>query len=436
MGGLWGNVYRNYQHNPLLREGIKIPISHDELVKFLSFDNLKDLSIEALFTLHFRHSDVTPGQQMSPAGFSLNINNWLEMSRDEINIKTIKAYDTIINTFSLENLGDHLFNKPFTIEFLLDRGKGIDFNFIEQYSHLGISENKITFIPNHPYGLKNAISSLITYLYFFPDTFYVIKQGGSNFMFGDIFNIHSPEYVADSGYSDIIEGAFMWSGDGSTNGLNRENYNNLITAFSGNYNDRDVHYLLGFDNADIVGLLLSSFQTMFREQVDAHIFIRDLRIGSSNNLLGDFPFRLKDAYFKESLIQELISQGIIDSEIGLSGVTENRGIQSPKYNEPSRIIWVDERDFQHILDGHTDDLKDIFKLLSDDPHTIGNSLFQAITEYPIVKTDYSNYPGSRTYTYRIRRDGDTNYLHIVIDGDGHIVTIFTTHYIIGEGTFV
>jgi len=176
---------------------------------------------------------------------------------------------------------------------------------------------------------------------------------------------------------------------------------------------------------------------MFRQSLHENIFIRDLRIKISNTLnFGDLPFRLKDDYFKASLIAELISQGIIENEVGLTGVTENRGIQSPKYNEPSRIIWVDEKDFQHILDGHTDDLKDIFKILSDDPHIIGNALFQAITEYPIVKTDYSNYPCSRYYIYKIRRSGDTNYLHIVIDGDGHIVTTFTTHYIILEGTFV
>lgn len=292
---------------------------------------------------------------------------------------------------------------------------------------------RFTFMPNNPRSLRNAIASMITYLYAFPDTFAVIKQGYKNFLFADIYNIHTVEYVSESDYSPTLGGAFMWSENGDNNGLTEENYDNLITEYSNNFNDRDIRYLLGFDNGDIVSLILSNFQTIFNEHVDGNIDITDLRGRTSG--FGDFPFRLKDDYFKASLIAELISQGIIENEVGLTGVTENRGIQSPKYNEPSRIIWVDERDFQHILDGHTDDLMDIFKI-SDDPHTIGNTLFQAINEYPIVKTDYSNYPGSRDYIYKIRRDGETNYLHLVIDGDGHIVTTFTTDHIILEGTFV
>lgn len=112
---------------------------------------------------------------MLPRGYSQDINQWWEVNREEIGLKAVKAYSTIINTFSLENLGERLFSRPFTIEFLIDRGAGIDSYFIKRFSSFGISENKITFTPSDSANLKNAISSLITYLYFFPDTFYVIK---------------------------------------------------------------------------------------------------------------------------------------------------------------------------------------------------------------------------------------------------------------------
>jgi len=95
-------------------------------------------------------------------------------------------------------------------------------------------------------------------------------------LFDDIYNIHTPEYVAESDYSGTVGGTFMWDQNGEV-GLTRENYDNLIVEYSNNFNDRDIRFLLGFSNEDIVSLILSKFQTMFNEQVDQHINIIDLR---------------------------------------------------------------------------------------------------------------------------------------------------------------
>lgn len=119
---------------------------------------------------------------------------------------------------------------------------------------------------------------MITYLYSFPDTFAVIKLGNKNFLFADIFNIHAPEYVSETDVSDNIGSVFLWSADGGV-GLTREKYDSYMVAYSDNFNDRDVRYLLGFQNKDIVSRILSKFQTMFREQKDKGISLTDLRTG-------------------------------------------------------------------------------------------------------------------------------------------------------------
>ena len=63
-------------------------------------------------------------------------------------------------------------------------------------------------------------------------------------------------------------------------------------------------------------------------------------------------------------------------------------------------------------------------------------MFKAIKRFPVVKTEIANYPESKVYIYEIRRSGDVNYLHLVIDGDGHIVTAYSTDFLNNKGTFV
>jgi len=267
---------RHYIGSELFEQGLRIPITYDELVKFLSFDNLGDLSTDALFTIGFQYR-ASGEDQMSPRGYSLDINQFWGINKEEISVKAAKTFNTIINTFTQQNLGTELYNKEFSIKLLVDRGKGVSKSpFTTRYKRYGITEYIISFTPNDPRSLKNAIASMITYLYAFPDTFTVIKQGFRNFLFADIYNIHTPEYVAESDYSGTVGGTFMWDQNGEV-GLTRENYDNLIVEYSNNFNDRDIRFLLGFSNEDIVSLILSKFQTMFNEQVDQHINIIDLR---------------------------------------------------------------------------------------------------------------------------------------------------------------
>lgn len=277
-----GAASRTYDGNALFDQGIRIPITYNELVEFLSFDNLGDLSTETLFTLLFQYSpraELKEFNYMSPKGYSLDINQFWGMNKEEISAKTVNAYITIINTFSKENLGKELYKKEFTIKLFTDRGAGINPNdaFQNRFASFGISEHIITFIPGDSNSLRNAIASMITYLYSFPDTFAVIKQVYKNFLFADIHNIHTTEYIKESDYPEKLGGSFMWSENGDNNGLTKENYDNLVAAYSGIFNDRDIRYLLGFSNKDIVGLILSKFQTLFREQIDDNIEITDLR---------------------------------------------------------------------------------------------------------------------------------------------------------------
>lgn len=432
-----GNIYGG---NTLLEQGLKIAISYDELVKILSFDNLGDLSTETLFTLLFHHASYgTNTGYMSPTGYSLDFDQFWGMNNEKISVKSVKAYNTIINTFSEENLGNVLYEKKFTIKLLVDRGAGINRkrSIVNRFGKFGLSRSEITFTPNNPISLHNAIASMITYLYAFPDTFYVIKQGYKNFMFGDIFNIHTSEYVSESDYADTVGGTFMWSGDGSTNGLTSENYDNLIAAYSDNFNDRDIRYLLGFDNEDIVGLILDNFQTMFRQKLHEDIFIKDLRL--SEFMFGDMPFQLNN-YYDTELIKELIQQGIIyPSETEkLVAIARNRGIPDKdnpgSFIEDPRTIWLDMgnegRGIIHIVRRHSfgDESFDEFWGISD-PYAIGNLIFQAITEYPIVGLPQSGRSGrEKFYVYAIRRDGVTNYLHILVTDDGSIITAFPSMY--------
>lgn len=142
-------------------------------------------------------------------------------------------------------------------------------------------------------------------------------------------------------------------------------------------------------------------------------------------MFGDFPFVLHD-YYDEALIKELREQGIITENNRPIAAKQSREL--PDY--PSRAIWLDQKDFEHILDRHTDRFK-IFGLPTDSegsptPEAIGNLIFQAITKYPIKEIFVGRYK-AKIYVYEIRRPGGSGYLHIVVDGvDGHIVTSYTS----------
>ena len=147
-----------------------------------------------------------------------------------------------------------------------------------------------------------------------------------------------------------------------------------------------------------------------------------------NNRLG---VKLND-YYDEALIKELREQGVITENDRPIAAVQSREL--PDY--PSRAIWLDQKDFEHILDRHTDRFK-IFGLPTDSegspfPRDIGNLIYQAFTKYPIVKTEEGRSPGAKFYIYAIRRPSGSGYLHVLVDQDGHIITAYSTRTLTSE----
>ena len=162
-------------------------------------------------------------------------------------------------------------------------------------------------------------------------------------------------------------------------------------------------------------------------------FLGGLRRGSQG-LFGDFNFRLHE-YYDTELIKELVSQGIKVDETKSVAFARNRGVvdKNGKVIENPRIIWLTQgtarRGLDHILLRHGEGgipkkkFSTIFGI-SDDAETIGNFIFYAITKFPV----HLKLPGaggrSTLYVYQIRRKGEINYLKILVDEEGEIVTAY------------
>lgn len=166
---------------------------------------------------------------------------------------------------------------------------------------------------------------------------------------------------------------------------------------------------------------------MFNEQVDGNIDIVDLRMPTSG--FGDFRFQLAN-YYDSDLIQELKDQGIEVNEEDVVADVRNRGIpvKNPYRLQPedSRIIWMEQERFSHILLPHRVlEFKNDFDIW-DDATTIGNFIFNAIKGFPIVNV----YPGeggqSKFYVYEIFKT--RNFLKVLVHDDGSIITAFPSEY--------
>lgn len=143
----------------------------------------------------------------------------------------------------------------------------------------------------------------------------------------------------------------------------------------------------------------------------------ELLRGDSASWFGDFPFVLSD-YYDQTLIDKLVDKDILAESDKLISVTQSR--------HDKRIIWIEEKDFLHILDRHTSRFNIFFDRVDPDPHTIGNLIMLAFTKYPIVRIEEGRVKGTKVYIYQVRRPGGSGYIHAVVDRDGHIVTAYTT----------
>ena len=145
------------------------------------------------------------------------------------------------------------------------------------------------------------------------------------------------------------------------------------------------------------------------------------------DMFGDFRFVLSN-YYEPELIEKLMEQGIEVDEPDLAAIVENR---------EGRIVWLVRGSksigFKHILLRHGEhaDLDKKFSTIfgiSDDPQTIGNFIFEAITRDLIYKTLPGEGGRSKFYVYRIRIEGETNYLHVLVHEDGSIITAYPSKY--------
>ncbi len=145
-----------------------------------------------------------------------------------------------------------------------------------------------------------------------------------------------------------------------------------------------------------------------------------------NSGIGDMPFKLMK-YQNPELIEELISKGIIDNDAFLVAVARNRGVDLDNYKEDPRTVFLLQGDFDHILDHQRqDDRFDVYDIPTD-PDSIGNFIFYAIENYPIVaKPEEGRHPGALIYKYEIRKTN--NYLWVLVDPDGHIVTAYSSEF--------
>ena len=254
-----------YSGNEVFQDGLTIPITYDELVKLASLDNNGIFSDSILYTLQ---SPSTP----------LSFNLFWALEGEEIGNKLINAFNKLKDMFKDTNLGEFK-DREFDIRFYNDGGNGIGKRLITRFADFGITKStNILFYPNDPTQLNNAIASMLVYLLILPDSFVDVKLSGGSpqrFMFADLFNLHTPDYVQAHSYSNIqstIQGTFMW--DRNTGRLTRDNYNTYMNEFSRIFDHVAQHYFLGFDS---LGDILETIEGLFRNKIDASIQLKDFR---------------------------------------------------------------------------------------------------------------------------------------------------------------
>jgi len=259
----------------MLLQHLLIPVSYNDLVKFLSYDNLGTLANDAMYTLFMTFDTNTHAM---PSEYSINPKVfWQSRKGDKshgeaITEQAVDAYNEIISMFSEEALGSTYYERKFSIKFYSDKGRGVYIDSIaDRFKSYGMIDYTVDFHPNDQTELRNAIASMVFYLYSLPDAFTVIKQHNNNFLFADAFSLKTPEYVSDTDYLSPIRGEFIW--DSNLGELTRENYNNHINNFNG-FSHQDIRSF--FQRRDFESnfrILLELFNKLFRTEINRGINI-------------------------------------------------------------------------------------------------------------------------------------------------------------------
>ena len=242
-----------YAANPIFQQGLKIPISYNDLIDFLS-DNS-----DAAFVVQTGYSN-------------LDFDTYWKENEEEIGNKLTDAYNYYMSLFTQAKLGN-FYDRDFRINFVIDGGVWVvssntisdRFKLIEQYS--------IDFTPNNPTQLRNAIATMLTYALAIPDAFIDIKIARSklHFLYADLFSIHMPSYVN-------LGGTFMWNGARGRTGMTIDKYEDIVNGFNSLniFGDTDKHHFLGFDSS--FDDILATFSRLFSLKTGQNIDITDLRI--------------------------------------------------------------------------------------------------------------------------------------------------------------
>ncbi|KKN17152.1 hypothetical protein LCGC14_0968750 [marine sediment metagenome] len=184
-----------YAGNPLFTDGIKIPITFDEIIDLIDSDNINDFSNDLLFILQTEYSNQ-------------DFKTYWSLNEERIGNKLIAAYTKFTGMFTEElmnsqtNAGGQYFDRTFRINFYKDTGRGpkqegIDARFGE------LESSFTTFTPSDPQSVRNAFSTMLTYLISVPDILIDIKLDGNSklhFVYADLFSILSPEYIQEHTY--------------------------------------------------------------------------------------------------------------------------------------------------------------------------------------------------------------------------------------------
>lgn len=247
-GAKYGRIYSD---NPIFDDKVKIPISYDELIEFLSS------SSDSLFVIQTAYSN-------------LDFFKYWENKGEDVREKMINAFNKYMAVFTRNNMKRY-FDREFTIHFLMDGGMGVtSYNTIDRrFSEL--NSFAVEFTPNNPTELRNAIATMLTYQLLFPDTFANIKLPRSRlqFIYSDLFQVHMPEYVQPK-----LGGTFMW--DGRLNALTREAYEAFAASFNNAniFDLSDQRFALSFSTP--FGTILNEFAQMFQEEFGEEFIIKNL----------------------------------------------------------------------------------------------------------------------------------------------------------------
>jgi len=263
-------LYKAVSSNTLLQQ-LKIPISYDDLVNFLSYDNLGTTANDVMYRLFMTYDVHTA--KMNPT-YTINPRVYLKSHEEVIRNQAVDAYQEIISMFDEEVIGSYYYGDT-SIKFYTDYGGGVSNHLIKnRLKKYGMVKSRIDFNTLDLADLRNAIASMVFYSYLLPDVFVNIKNKQKHILFADPFSLHTPEYIFDTILANPISGTFIW--DLNQGGLTRENYNTRMNSFNGFSHEIIRNFFQERDFESNFKVLLEIFNKWFQNEIHSDINIVNL----------------------------------------------------------------------------------------------------------------------------------------------------------------